>query len=842
MSSSSRDSISNAAEDLFFANLHLSSEEWEGCLAAGSVGSVGLTDQLREEVEELVGQLANVRRTEQLGETGAADSEEPLNLHVPGRQGSQYELVRRLGTGGHSTVYEAIQREPFQRPVAVKVYYASSTSSDSLGELREIQALTRLQHPGICQVLDAGVTPWQQPFLALELIVGSPLDRHIAEQNLGFDQRLSLVTEVAEIIGVAHSQGVVHRDLKPQNILVHAASGRVKLIDFSIAGISDPTATARVSSTAAGYGTRSYQSPEQAGLIRYPVDHRSDLYSLGCVLFEVLTGDPAFPAEAADLRFRAITDERRRQAALRASLSSRLLERLNDLFDGVPLSQRQAIAAVIERCVEETPDERLQSAAKLKQHLDSVTAGLPVELPPAPAARRRRLKQLAALAVVAGCLVAVLATTTVDWGNARAPASEQPRAAPRNNAVARAARLFDIISQRATDPGFTNPAADDSGSREAWLQNVSDELARMPDAIRLDTARWLLDLCVDAEYFEIAGRIARHLEGYLGSSQEDLLLRGELLDIQLTQDVTGREAQAAKEKGAALVQQMEQAGLLTTTPQGLMVLARYTHLLLDATTPSEREEAGRLLGPLAREPERILAVDRKAAEQVLLVAMYLQLVSGNPAAVLEISDTFTQGGLAEPNAPTDIVARWAKSTTEALLRTGKPQEAVALAQKVLNQHSDLSRGRRNELLLFIASVHEGENRVEEAVDVLTPLITDEQPGKTIDAHWMFMTHMQAGRCHVKLKQFEEGVLLLQRAAEIMNQWPSAVPVDGHVFAWVWLAEANEGRGNRKAAQAAFSTALTNLQDACDTGRLPEEMRAGVGDQLESRIARLEKVE
>jgi len=86
------------------------------------------------------------------------------------------------------------------------------------------------------------------------------------------------------------------------------------------------------------------------------------------------------------------------------------------------------------------------------------------------------------------------------------------------------------------------------------------------------------------------------------------------------------------------------------------------------------------------------------------------------------------------------------------------------------------------------------------------------------------------------------VPLLQRAAEIMNQWPSAVPVDGHVFAWVWLAEANEGRGNRKAAQAAFSTALTNLQDACDTGRLPEEMRAGVGDQLESRIARLEKVE
>lgn len=121
MSSSSRDSISNAAEDLFFANLHLSTEEWGGCLAAGCVGSIELTAEMRDELKELVGQLANVRRTDQLAESSDADSEEPLNLHVTGRQGCQYELLRRLGTGGHSTVYEAIQREPFQRPVAVKV-------------------------------------------------------------------------------------------------------------------------------------------------------------------------------------------------------------------------------------------------------------------------------------------------------------------------------------------------------------------------------------------------------------------------------------------------------------------------------------------------------------------------------------------------------------------------------------------------------------------------------------------------------------------------------------------------------------------------------------------------
>jgi tetratricopeptide (TPR) repeat protein len=312
--------------------------------------------------------------------------------------------------------------------------------------------------------------------------------------------------------------------------------------------------------------------------------------------------------------------------------------------------------------------------------------------------------------------------------------------------------------------------------------------------------------------------------------------------IELGPDVAASDLRGAKEKGAAFVQQLEEAGLLTTTAEGLMVLTRYTHLLLEGADAADRAEAARLLSPFANEPENILAVDQEAGEQVLLEAMYLQLLEGRPEEVLAIAEVFTAGGLAEPDAATDVVARWAHYTTEALLQIGRSEEAVALAWQVLNTHADLTRGRRNELLLFIASAYERENRLQEALDVLTPMLTDEQPRRSVDAFWVFMTHMQAGRCRVKLEQFAEAAALLQQATAIMAQWPATVAFDGHVFAWVWLAEANEGRGNRKAAQAAFSTALTNLQDACDTGRLPEEMRAGVGDQLESRIARLEKVE
>ena len=112
MPSSSRDSISAEAEDLFFANLHLSTEEWGGCLAAGCVGSIELTAKMREELEELVAQLEHVSGADQPAAGSDGGYPEPLNLRVTGRQGCQYELVRKIGTGGHSTVYEAIQREP----------------------------------------------------------------------------------------------------------------------------------------------------------------------------------------------------------------------------------------------------------------------------------------------------------------------------------------------------------------------------------------------------------------------------------------------------------------------------------------------------------------------------------------------------------------------------------------------------------------------------------------------------------------------------------------------------------------------------------------------------------
>ena len=218
-------------------------------------------------------------------------------LEVVGRGGGSYQLLDRLGTGGHGIVYRGRQRTPFERVVAVKVCYADGSGVESLEGIRELEAVRRLHHPGVGDVLDAGVTLRLQPFLVLQYVDGLPLHRSLQERHPSFEARLQIFGDVLDAVAYSHAEGVVHRDLKPQNILIHAASGRPQVIDFGISRITEPSCSDPTTLTANSNGTREYQSPEQAGWIDHAVDARTDVYALGCVLFELLTGEQAFPRE-----------------------------------------------------------------------------------------------------------------------------------------------------------------------------------------------------------------------------------------------------------------------------------------------------------------------------------------------------------------------------------------------------------------------------------------------------------------------------------------------------------------------------------------------------------------
>src|SRR5262245_32169494 len=202
----------------------------------------------------------------------------------------RYVDCRMLGHGGMGAVYRA--RDPeLDRAVAIKVMLEAS--EDFIARFRrEAQSIARLAHPNIVQIYDFGVDDENNPYFVMELIDGTPLDKVVRERGrLAPLEVIRLARQAAEGLDAAHRAGIVHRDVKPSNLIVDRR-GTVKLVDFGIARVTD--AAAQLTGAMALMGTPSYMAPEQAkGL---PVDHRADVYALGLTIYELLAGKPPFSA------------------------------------------------------------------------------------------------------------------------------------------------------------------------------------------------------------------------------------------------------------------------------------------------------------------------------------------------------------------------------------------------------------------------------------------------------------------------------------------------------------------------------------------------------------------
>jgi WD40 repeat protein/serine/threonine protein kinase len=233
-------------------------------------------------------------------ELDEADSEgDAFIAEGPGDRVGRYKLEKRLGEGGCGVVYLAEQEEPIRRRVALKIIKLGMDTEGTIARFEtERQTLALMDHPNIAKVLDAGATAQGRPFFVMELVAGVPITRYCRERRLPVEVVLRLFLRVCQAVQHAHQKGIIHRDLKPSNILVTDSNGEIIpiVIDFGVAKATQAPLTEQAVVTHPGQvmGTLAYMSPEQASLGTLDIDTRADVYSLGVVLYELLTGQTPF--------------------------------------------------------------------------------------------------------------------------------------------------------------------------------------------------------------------------------------------------------------------------------------------------------------------------------------------------------------------------------------------------------------------------------------------------------------------------------------------------------------------------------------------------------------------
>jgi WD40 repeat protein/serine/threonine protein kinase len=529
---------------------------------------------------------------------GATRADPPI-LESPGTIIDRYKLLQQIGEGGFGTVYMAEQKEPIRRRVALKIIKPGMDTKEVIARFEaERQALALMDHPNIAKVLDAGTTGGEpggvspgRPYFVMELVKGVSLAEFSDKNQLSTRERLELFVAVCQAVQHAHQKGVIHRDLKPSNILVTLHDGKPvpKVIDFGVAKALNQELTAKTLFTAYGHmvGTPQYMSPEQAEMSGLDVDTRSDIYSLGVVLYELLTGTT--PLETRQLRSAAYAEMQRLIREKEAPRPSKRVSTLGDRLslvardrhcDPVQLQQllRGELDWIVMKALEKDRTRRYETANALARDVERYLHNEPVEAcPPAAGYKLRKFagkhrKLLATAAAFAGLLLlgaagsacqAVRATQaeTVAVENEKqakanavqAQKKEQEANQQRDEAKALAEKLQAALEQL----GRRNYTFDMNLARHAWVAGATDHVVDLLDKHRpkpgeadLRHFEWYyLNRLCHADLLTLKGRTGGVLDVAYSPDGKRVAAASRNNTVQVWDAQTGNEIYSLKDAG-----------------------------------------------------------------------------------------------------------------------------------------------------------------------------------------------------------------------------------------------------------------------------------------------------